>query len=183
MLTRVEVRDAVERAERRFVDACEGTTTEHWEFQPEGTGSRAWTIPQVVEHVTGANAGILRVLQDVVVSSPRGDRHPDFEDADLPYIFYGGGGPAPAGAEDPVGTRMSRDESVAGFQASMRSIVDWYDGVEIDLRDCALRHPAFGLFDGAQWLLFVAVHAQQHRGQILDVQRACDSAGATTSGR
>ena len=62
------------------------------------------------------------------------------------------------------------------FEEVARLAGEWgYDGLEIDLRECALVHPAFGLFDGAQWLLFVAVHAQQHRGQILDVRRACDA--------
>jgi len=54
--------------------------------------------------------------------------------------------------------------------------LDWYDSVDLDLRECALTHPAFGLFDGAQWLLFVAVHTRQHRGQLLDLKLASDKA-------
>jgi hypothetical protein len=175
MLTETEIRAAVVRAERRFIEACVSATDEQWQFQPVGVGDRAWRIPQVVEHVNGANVGILRRLQDVIVNSPRGDQVPDFDDEDMPYIFYGGGGGAPPGLSEPTGF-ATKSESVAAFEASMRRILDWYDELELDLRECALVHPAFGLFDGAQWLLFVAVHAQQHRGQILDVKLACDKA-------
>jgi len=80
-------------------------------------------------------------------------------------------GAPPPGLREPTGL-ASQEESVAAFAASMQAILDWYDTVDVDLRECARVHPAFGVFDGAQWLLFVAVHTQQHRGQILDVKLA-----------
>ena len=176
MLTLADVRESLERAERRFIDSCAAATDDQWRFQPTGTGDRAWTIPQIVEHVTGANEGLARLVQEFVVTSPRGDQLPDFEDEDIPYIFYGGGGAAPPGLEAPTGALTSKSESLAAFRASTRAILDCYDSIDIDLRECALVHPAFGLFDGAQWLLFAAVHMQQHRGQILDVKLASDKA-------
>jgi uncharacterized damage-inducible protein DinB len=181
VLTPAEVRAAVERAERRFGEACASATDEQWHFQPVGQGDRAWTMSQVVEHVTDANRGILRLLRDVVVTSPRGDQVPDFDDEDMPYIFYGGGRGRPPGLEEPAGSLTSKGESVAAFQASIRAILDWRESIDVDLRGCAVEHPAFGLFDGAQWLLFVAVHTQQHRGQLLDVKLASDKARATAS--
>jgi uncharacterized damage-inducible protein DinB len=179
VLTSAEVRESVERAERRFVDACTCATEEHWRFQPAGEGDRAWTIAQVVEHVAGANGGILRILQKVV-TSPRDEQPLTFEDEDMPYLFYGGGGGQPPGLAAPTGA-LSKDESIAAYRNSAQAILDWYDATDVDLRECALVHPAFGLFDGAQWLLFVAVHTQQHRGQILDVVLAADRARETLS--
>jgi hypothetical protein len=175
VLTPVQVREALERAERRFGEVCISATEEQWHFQPIGTGDKAWTMPHVVEHVATGNQGVLQMMQLIVVSSPRGDQAPEFDDEDMPYIFYGGGGAPPPGLPEPSGT-WSKDESVSAFQESMRALVDWCDGVDVDLRECAVAHPAFGLFDGAQWLLFQAVHAQQHRGQLLDLKRASDSA-------
>jgi uncharacterized damage-inducible protein DinB len=172
VLTSAEVREAVARAEQRFVDACANANDDHWRFQPSGDGDRAWTISQVVEHVTGANGGILRILHKVI-TSPRGDQALDFDDEDMPYLFYGGGGGAPPGLASPTGT-LSKDDSIAAYRASSEAILDWYDTNEVDLRTCASVHPAFGLFDGVQWLLFVAVHTQQHRGQILDVVLAAN---------
>jgi hypothetical protein len=180
VLTSAEVREAIERAQRRFVDACVTATDEQWRFHPAGTGDRAWTIPQIVEHVTDANRGVLRLLQEVVVNSPREGRVPAFEDEDMPFLFYGGGGAAPEGMNEPTGL-ATRDESIAAFDQSMRAILDWYGGLDIDLRECALAHPAFALFDGAQWLLFGAVHAQHHRGQILDVKLASDNTTTATT--
>ena len=177
MLKPAEVRNAVERAERRFVETCVSATGDQWRFRPvAGVGDRAWSMHQVVEHVTTSNENILPMLQNVVVSSPRGAQTPVFEDDDMPYIFYGGGGAPPAGLNPPSGTRTNKVESIARLEASVRGILDWYDHVDVDLRECALAHPAFGLFDGAQWLLFVAVHMQQHRGQLLDVKLECDRA-------
>ena len=173
MLTSAEVRETLERAERRFVDVCTSATDDQWRFRPVGEGDRAWTIPQVIEHVTGANEGVLRVLRDVVVTSSRGDQPLAFEDEDMPYMFYGGGGAAPPGLQTPTGV-LTKDASIAVYRASVRAILDWYDSTDVDLRACALVHPAFGLFDGAQWLLFDAVHTQQHRGQVLDIKRASD---------
>jgi hypothetical protein len=175
-MTVTEVRDAVERSSSRFIDACVDATHDQWQYKPSGAGDRAWTMAQTVEHVASANEGLLKVLQTGVVKSPRGDRKPDFEDDDLPYIFYGGGGPPPPGLEEPSG-KESKPKSIERFESSVRAILDWYDAVEVDLRECALVHPAFGLFDGAQWLLFIAVHMRQHRGQLLDLQLACDARG------
>jgi DinB family protein len=179
VLTAAEVRQAVVRAERRFVEVLLAATDEEWRFQPldsVGVGDRTWSMPQVVEHVTGANEGLLKVLRDVLVVSPRGDQLPDFDDDDMPYIFYGGGGAPPAGLPEPTGRQTDKATCIGGFEASVRAILDWYDGVDVDLRECALTHPAFGLFDGAQWLLFAAVHTRQHRGQLLDLKAACEKA-------
>jgi hypothetical protein len=176
MLTSAEVRRTVERAEKRFLEACSTLAAEEWQFRPTGIGDRAWTIPQVIEHVTDANRGILKVLRRLVASLPRGDQAPDFEDDDLPYLFYGGGGSPPAGIAEPTGALTSRVESIAALQGSVRAVLEWYDGIDVDLREFAATHPAFGLFDGAQWLLFMAVHMRQHRGQVLDVRMACAAA-------
>jgi hypothetical protein len=176
VLTPIQVREAVERAEHRFVEVCASATEEQWQFRPPGSGDRAWTMPQVVEHVTTANQGTLLLLQSVVVSSPRDDQIPDFDDEDMPYLFYGGGGGLPPGALPEPSGSWSQDHGTAAFEESVRALVDWYDAVDVDLRECAIEHPAFGLFDGAQWMIFQAVHAQQHRGQLLDVKRASDEA-------
>jgi hypothetical protein len=179
VLTSVEVREAVERAERRFVDVCVGATDKDWCFEPAGSGQDAWKMPEVVEHVTDANHGVLGLLRDVVVKSPRGDLRRDFDDDDMPYLFYGGAGPAGQGLAEPSGTVTDREESIAAFRASMRALLDWYDNVDVDLRECAAKHPAFGIFDGAQWLLFAAAHVQQHRGQLLDLRLASERASST----
>jgi hypothetical protein len=181
VLTSGEVREALERSGRRFVEACASATDRQWEFQPvEG---RAWRMPQIVEHVTGANDGVLRLLQQTVVGSPRGDQVLAFDDEDMPYLFYGGGLAAPPGLDEPLGTLTDRRESLAGFERSVHSLVEWYSTLDVDLRSCALAHPAFGVFDGVQWLLFAAVHAQQHRGDVLDVQLECERAQAAASTR
>ena len=177
MLTSIQVREAIERAEHRFVGAFDGATDAQWRFQPvEG---RAWSMPQIVDHVTTSNLNILPVLRDIVVASPRGDQASDFDDDDMPYIFYGGGGPLPPGLENPSGEQTNRAVCVDAVRTSVRGILDWYDSVEVDLRDCLLTHPAFGSFDGAQWLLFIAVHMQQHRGQLLDVRNEYDATHAS----
>ncbi len=177
MLTQIEVRQAVTRAQQRFVDVCVAASDEQWRFHPtDGVGDKAWSMPQVVEHVTSANHGILSLLSKTATASPRGNQIPVFEDEDMPYIFYGGAGSPPPGLPEPTGTPADQAGSVRAFQESMEAILNWYDEIDIDLRECAVTHPAFGLFDGAQWLLFAAVHAQQHRGQLLDVTMASNQA-------
>jgi hypothetical protein len=177
VLTSVQVREAVERAKSVFIDACVGATDAQWRFHPEGSGQQGWTMPQVVEHVTFANNGVHRLLGEVVVKSPRDGRPLDYRDDDMPYLFYGGAGPAPLGGEEPSGTPADRDDSTEAFRASMDALLDWYDSSDVDLRAYAVKHPTLGLFDGAQWLLFAAVHARSHRGQLLDVRIAADEAG------
>lgn len=144
---------------------------------PTSRYRRPWLDhPQVIEHVTAANERILRLLRKVVVHSPLAGQTRSFDDEDMPYLFYGGGGPAPPGLDAPQGRLTERDASLTSFRASVRSLTSWFDEVDIDLRECAVEHPAFGLFDGAQWLLFTAVHMQQHRGQVLDIRCASDRA-------
>src|SRR5262245_14759332 len=101
-------------------------------------------MPQVVEHVTTGNQGVLLMMQSVVVSSPRGDQMPEFDDEDMPYIFYGGGGAPPPRLPEPLGA-WTQDQGIVAFQESMLALLQWYDALDIDLRECAVAHPAFGL--------------------------------------
>jgi hypothetical protein len=93
-MTKAEVHDSLTRAERRFANVCMSATDAQWRFRPV-TG---WSMPEVVDHVTMANRNLLPVLSDVLVASPLWSRFRDFDDEDMPYLFYGGGGEAPPGS-------------------------------------------------------------------------------------
>jgi hypothetical protein len=48
--------------------------------------------------------------------------------------------------------------------------MDWLERTVVDLRGFCAPHPALGLLDGKQWLLFVAAHVERHTRQILEIK-------------
>jgi hypothetical protein len=48
-----------------------------------------------------------------------------------------------------------------------------------DPRDFGLAHPVFGVFDGVQWILFLAAHADNHTPQLRALRARPELAGAS----
>ena len=160
-----QIREATERFLAQFATASDT----QWTFRPS---PNAWSMAHVTEHVATSNRNIARVLAKPLLSSPLAGRVPDVIDAEIPYLFYRGEEPPNVAA--PAGDWTDRKVAAEALEASARAILDWLRGVSADLRTFGVAHPAFGVLDGVQWLLFVAAHVERHRAQLIGIRRHPD---------
>jgi hypothetical protein len=150
-----------------YAKACAATTKEDWVCQGP---PRGWSMAETTEHVATTNVGIRRIVG--ALRPVEQDQSIALDDREINVgMFHGDGTPPGPG---PTGTWTDAPEAVAQFEQSMQALVELTNGNEHDLRAGAFEHPAFGLMDGVQWLLFAAVHTNSH-GVEIDQLRA-DSA-------
>ena len=161
MLTRSEAMQTGRDAASRFIRTCDSATEDEWVRRPPHD---AWSIGDIAEHVTIANANILRRLQSL-------DQHPlegrpvAVDDAEMPYLFYRGD--EPPGVATPTGA-MHKDRTAFRVPGQHRRGVErWFAANTLDLRTVGAAHAVFGLLDGVQWLLFCGAHIERHRAQII----------------
>jgi hypothetical protein len=154
---------AIERlatAADRFEAELDGLPGGRWLETPAGGG---WSPNQVTEHVTVANGNICAVfgcrLQPIL------DAAPAVADDEIPYLFYRGD--EPPGVAPPTGTWTDEEKARADFRASVDAIAAAGQSSPVDLRTVGFAHPAFGLLDGMQWILFAGAHLERHRAQII----------------
>lgn len=157
-----EIREAAER----FVAELVVATDEQWRFRPEPD---VWSMSHVAEHVAKANDNLGRVLTRRLLDSPMPARMGDVIDAEIPYLFYRGD--EPPNLATPTGDWMDRDAACERVNESSLRILTWSESVTVDLRSVGVSHPAFGLMDGIQWLLFAAAHLERHRAQLVGLKQ------------
>jgi hypothetical protein len=71
----------------------------------------------------------------------------------------------------PEGRWPSEQEFWAAYGALRREIYAWIATTDLPLRNGRFPHPMIGMFDGCQWLLFLAAHGRRHTAQILERTR------------
>ena len=157
-----------EATERFLVEAALATEGQ-WLFRPARS---RWSMADVTEHVVISNRNICRLLSRRLLESPLGGRAVDVTDAEIPYLFYRGDEPPDVAA--PTGALTDRKAAAEALAASAQSILAWAGGVTLDLRTVGVAHPAFGLLDGIQWLLFTGAHVERHRAQLVGLRRHRD---------
>lgn len=156
-----------------FLAALGGVSDAQWRIRPPG---EEWSLAETVEHVTLATQGTLARLRKQLLASPLASGTPRFDDARIDADMFRQDGPAPALAV-PTGRFATRAEGVAALRTAADGIADWVAATPQDLRAFGLPHPVFGSFDGVQWILFVAAHADNHTPQLRALRARPELAG------
>ena len=162
-----EIRDAA----GRFLAECARASDAQWVFRP---APNSWSMAEVTEHVALSNRNVLGVLSGPLLDRPLSGAT-GVVDAEIPYLFYRGEEPPNVAA--PTGAWTDRSAAADAFQTSVRAVLDWAGESRADLRSFGLAHPAFGLLDGVQWLIFIAAHTERHRAQLLGIRGHRDFPG------
>jgi DinB superfamily len=162
MTTEVEAIGLIEAAADRLVRQCEGTVEPAWSWRP---ASNAWSVADVVEHVTISHGNTLRALGGLRAL----DRATQVDDVEIPYLFYRG--EEPTGIASPTGAFLAdRPAALRAFADSVARLKAHDLATHADLRGVGRPHPMFEVMDGIQWLLFTAAHLERHRAQIIGLQ-------------
>ncbi len=162
MIDVVEAIARFERSTRSLLDALEGVSEQTWRLRPaEG----AWSVAETVEHVVLANRLICSRLA-ALPAAPFPPGVPRLDDAAISADIFDGAAPPPVDLAEPKGCFASRAEGIAALVDTRERLLARARGTGADLRACGLVHPVFGVFDGVQWILFAAAHADNHLPQL-----------------
>jgi len=149
----------------REQEAALRQVTQTWD-QPTPEG--AWSVAQICEHLDKADRRIFRLLQSPLLY---GDELPlsSWEDQIL-FDRVASRGRAAESPQRllPVGAWPSADQFWAAYSVFRREIYTWIETTDAPLRVGRFDHPMLGVFDGYQWLLFLAAHGRRHTEQILE---------------
>jgi hypothetical protein len=146
----------------RTIDA----TSEQWLFCP---APGAWSISRIAEHVGISAQNIADRLASRLAGAAIERGATGVEDFEIPYLFYRGD--EPPNVATPTGTWIDRKLAALRISASLDALASWAAAAGLDLRAHGLAHPAFGVLDGVQWILFAAAHTERHRAQAIGVRK------------
>jgi len=153
--------EAIRGAALRLRADCARASAAQWNARP---APDAWSVAHVAEHVAISNRGILAALSKRVALTPLAGRATDVLDLEIPYLFYRG--EEPPQVATPTGG-WTQPAALDALDASSQTLLDWAHECALDLRAVGAPHPAFGVLDGIQWLLFAAAHMERHRAQVI----------------
>ena len=164
MLLTAEEREHALR-QLREQEAALRQVTQTWD-QPTPEG--AWSVAQICEHLDKADRRISRLLQSPLLY---GDELPlsSWEDQVLfdRVAIRGRAAESPQHLL-PEGAWTSADQFWAAYSVFRQEMYAWIETTDAPLRLGRFEHPMLGVFDGFQWLLFIAAHGRRHTAQILE---------------
>jgi hypothetical protein len=125
-LTVADAQQQIRWATDRFLAVLRPVSDAQWLYRPP-TG---WSMPEVTEHVAGANNGVASLLRKRLTTPLQGPLA--LEDEEIPFLFYGGAEPPPA--QPLTGAWSDRGEACEALDASAQRVIAWADSTDLDLR-------------------------------------------------
>lgn len=161
-----------------FREMVSGLTPEQLAFQESPD---RWSIAGVAEHIVATETIFEPMIQGILASGDDANAMPDSTLSDDRVVSVMADRSqkyqAPEVAQ-PTGKFSTAEDILAAFDAQRARTIEMVESSEIDLRTVYGDHPALGTLDGAQWILFVASHADRHIDQM---QQVVDHSGFPAS--
>lgn len=165
----------------RLIQAVEGLTAEQHHFRP---AEDRWSVAECIEHITVVEGHILRSLQRIIQTEPQPEKQAEAQGKDRAILEL-----VPARATRvkgppevmPSGRWPRFEELLRQFEASRERTLRFAAVTQADLRNHFFPHPLLGLFDGYQWLLFLATHCERHVRQIEELMAHPEFPGLSTA--
>lgn len=137
-------------------------------------GPDRWSIAEVAEHIAVAEQGILGNIQGKVMKAELTPelREKVLRDDGRVHAVLDNRSQKRQAPERlrPTGRFPTLAATVGAFSAGRARTLDYARTTPDDLRAHAAEHPALGVIDGHQWLLFLSAHSARHTAQIREVQ-------------
>jgi hypothetical protein len=161
----------LEDSRRAFLDSVKGLSEAQLRYK---TAPDRWSIAEVAEHIVVAEERIFTNITERVMQSPLTDElraQIQADDGRIRRTVTDRSNPRQAPeALRPTGRFIARADLIAAFETSRTRTLDYARNGQVDLRAHAAPHPALGVIDGYQWLLFLSAHCSRHTAQILEVK-------------
>jgi hypothetical protein len=159
MISAEEALDRFLRSTASMLVLLEGVSDATWRRRP----GDAWSLAETIEHVVTTDRKTLTRLDRGTAPLPAGaSRFPD--DQITEGMFHGV--PAPPGIAEPAGVFATVADGLAALGDVRDGVAAHVRRAGEGLRGVAVAHPVFGLFDGVQWVLFLAAHTDNHRPDV-----------------
>ncbi|MBO0861169.1 MAG: DinB family protein [Chloracidobacterium sp.] len=166
--TIADILAANEQMQGRFVAAISDLTETQANFRPD---EDQWTITEIVEHVSIADNGFLRIAHkllkeaELAPTPPRADLNLGHTSLDENGRQHPGPFQAPERVRPQGGVRI--EDSLAKMEAAQLGFVEIQKRLEaVDLSEQVFSHPFLGPINVYQWMVLVGEHKDRHRGQI-----------------
>ena len=162
--------DHLQRTQSAFLTSIEGVSEAQWNWKP---GPDRWSVADVAEHITTAEAFLRGLVTDRVMQAPA---PPELlektkgQDAvvlrTIPDRSAKVQAPEPL---QPKGAFEDKASVIAAFKEARAETIRLAGDGGRDLRAYAMDSP-LGALDAYQWLLFVTAHTERHTKQIVEVK-------------
>ncbi len=169
---RDEMKDRLELSRRVVQKAVEGLADYQWRFVPSEGG---WSVAQCLEHITHVETRIVALLQQTIEGSQADQGILDLaagKDGKLIHLFPDRSRKVqmPAYFDFPQGTKPGPMLMKEFDEVRDRSI-EFLKNVPVDIRLWTAEHIVFKTLHGGQWMLVIALHAERHSGQIMEIRQ------------
>jgi uncharacterized damage-inducible protein DinB len=155
----------------KFLQSIAGLSEKQWTFKP---GPGRWSVAEVAEHITVAEAAILGLIQkQVITSAAAPEKREQVKGKDEMILQRMPDRSHKAQAPEflrPTGRWPTEADLTKAFEESRKATMDYVRTTNDDLRDHFFDHPVFGTMDGYQWLLLLSSHSERHTAQIEEVK-------------
>jgi uncharacterized damage-inducible protein DinB len=155
------------QSRERLLDIVEGLNKEQQRFRP---APDRWSVADCVEHVSIAEKGVLKKVQEALLSPLQPETRTSMPD-DAVLARVSNRTPRCASPPELHPRRRWTDfgELLRRFEAARERSLRFAAVTRADLRSYSFAHPKFGELDCYQWLLFLAAHAERHARQAEEV--------------
>ena len=151
----------------RLLESVRGLSETQWHFTP---APDRWSIAGVVEHVALIE-GLIHGIVGRLDAAP--DASPGRNDAEIDEFIRTEVPKREAKLEAPPMVRptgtVAPEDSLRRFVEARARTIELFDSAP-HLRGRVLPHPAFGPWDGHQWLLAAGSHSARHTAQVLEIK-------------
>ncbi len=153
--------------------AASGLPYERWSDRP---APDSWSVAQVFDHLNLSESGIARLLAKRIARAKEAGLGPERSDASVMHdldFFPVVEGPKRQAPEIVVPRADPRAPEV--HDALRRSRADLHaalrEGDGLALGEVTATHPALGVINVYQWVLFIGQHEARHAGQVAEIVR------------
>jgi hypothetical protein len=150
-----------------LLKALEGVTEEEAQEKPSAA---CWSIVEIVEHLTLSEAAFVDLLSPRLLAMNPSERQRDKVKWTDEGLLTKVSTPESKAVSPELVLPASRfgtlAEAVEAFGQIRQRTRDLAESYRVDVRLRVFPHPALGLLDGVQWLLFQAAHCVRHAKQI-----------------
>ncbi len=147
-----------------------------------------WSVAEVLDHLARSEVGTARFLAKRIASARESGVGADPQVESVrhrldQYQVAVSTGRFVAPERIAPGPGVATADALAALRASREVLLATiHDADGVDLTQVRVPHPAFGEFDGYQWLLFVGQHEARHARQILAIRDALAGGGTGGAG-
>lgn len=159
----------LETTKQGVLDATAGLSEAQWNFKP---GPDRWSIAEVAEHITAAEAFLRGLVTEKVMSAPARPEAEDVKAIDdmvltaIPDRSHKREAPDPL---KPTNRYGSPEATLKTFTESRQQTEDFLKNHD-DLRAHAIDSPLGKKLDAYEWILFIGAHSERHTKQMLEVK-------------